>query len=201
MHSLEIKNHHGSNFEVETFITICANPDCLKPSVFLRSGVFIRASPPGKVVTDFQKILPEPGGKIFENVPNEIWQDYHEACRIVELSPKASATLARRCLQHMIYDFWHITKGRLVDQINAVAEKAEVSAPIKVALHSVRELGNIGAHPEADINTIVDIEPGEAELIIRVIEMLFVAWYDRRAEEARLLSDIQALSAEKKQQK
>src|SRR5215472_1405790 len=38
-------------------------------------------------------------------VPEPIRNDYHEACRIVNLSPKASATLSRRCLQGMIRDF------------------------------------------------------------------------------------------------
>ena len=47
-------------------------------------------------------------------IPQVIEQDYTEACRIRDLSPKASATLARRCLQGMIRDFCGISKKRLV---------------------------------------------------------------------------------------
>ena len=47
-----------------------------------------------------------------EFIPEAIRQDYREACRIRDLSPKASATLARRCLQGMIRDFCAITRGK-----------------------------------------------------------------------------------------
>ena len=43
-------------------------------------------------------------------IPLSIREDYEEACAIVSLSPKASATLSRRCLQGMIRDFWNIKK-------------------------------------------------------------------------------------------
>ena len=39
-------------------------------------------------------------------VPLQIRQDYEEAYAILNLSPKASATLSRRCLQGMIRDFY-----------------------------------------------------------------------------------------------
>ena len=50
-------------------------------------------------------------------VPLPIRTDYEEACQIADLSPKASATLARRCLQGIIRDFWGISKSRLIDEI------------------------------------------------------------------------------------
>lgn len=46
-------------------------------------------------------------------IPQPIRNDYEEACAIVNLSPKASAALARRCLQGMIHDFWGITQKTL----------------------------------------------------------------------------------------
>lgn len=47
-----------------------------------------------------------------EYIPQTIRQDYEEACAIITLSPKASATLSRRCLQGMIRDF-----GKLMNQL------------------------------------------------------------------------------------
>ena len=38
-------------------------------------------------------------------IPPQILANYSEACEICDLSPKASATLCRRCLQGMIRDF------------------------------------------------------------------------------------------------
>src|SRR6185369_1892775 len=45
-------------------------------------------------------------------------------------------------------------------------------------LDAVREVGNFAAHPIKSTNSgeIVDVEPGEAELNLEVLEMLF-DWY------------------------
>lgn len=37
----------------------------------------------------------------------------------------------------------------------------------------VREIGNIGAHMEADINVIIDVDPDEAQILIDLVELLF----------------------------
>lgn len=60
-------------------------------------------------------------------IPQAIRSDYEEAHAILNLSPKASATLSRRCLQGMIRDFWGISKARLVDEIDALKESVDPS--------------------------------------------------------------------------
>jgi hypothetical protein len=42
------------------------------------------------------------------------------------------------------------------------------------AIDIVRNIGNIGAHMEADINVIVDVDPDEAQTLIELIETLFL---------------------------
>ena len=79
-----------------------------------------------------------------EYVPQSIRDDYQESYAILHLSPKASATLARRCLQGMIRDFWGIIKSRLIDEINALQGKVPTSQ--WKAIDSIRSIGNIGAH-------------------------------------------------------
>jgi hypothetical protein len=140
-----------------------------------------------------------------EYIPKAIIDDYHESCRIKELSPKASATLARRCLQGMIRDFTKISKARLIDEVNALSAAVEAgTAPTGVtpesveAIDKVRELGNIGAHMERDVDVIVDIEPGEAQILIELIEMLFEEWYVARHVRQERLARVAAVSAEKK---
>ena len=39
-------------------------------------------------------------------------------------------------------------------------------------LHAIRDIGNIGAHPERDIGLIVEVEPGEADLLLKSVETL-----------------------------
>jgi len=123
-------------------------------------------------------------------VPKAIVEDYTEACLIRDLSPKASATLARRCLQGIIRDFWGVKPGRLVDEIAAIQGKVD---PLTwSAIETVRQVGNIGAHMEKDINLIVDVEVNEAELLIGLIAALITDWYIARAnKEAHLQAIVQ----------
>lgn len=121
-------------------------------------------------------------------IPEAIRNDYAEACAIVELSPKASATLSRRCLQGMIRDFWDIKESNLAKAIEQLEEK--IPAAQWRVINGVRRIGNIGAHMEKDINLIVDIEPDEAQKLIKLIEHLLEQWYINRHEQEQLYADI-----------
>jgi len=129
-------------------------------------------------------------------VPEFIRQDYQEACAIKTLSPKASATLARRCLQGMIRDFHGITKNTLYKEI--IALKGKEDNDIIDALLALRSIGNIGAHPERDVNLIVDIEPDEAAKLIEFIELLIDEWYIAREKRKALLERLPEISDGKK---
>jgi hypothetical protein len=129
-------------------------------------------------------------------VPEAIRQDYVEACKIRDLSPKASATLSRRCLQGVIRDFKGIVKKRLVDEIDALRD--EVDPDTWAAIDAVRQIGNIGAHMEKDINEIIDVEPEEAQLLIELIETLIKDWYIARFKRQEHLAKIKAAAESKK---
>jgi len=132
-------------------------------------------------------------------IPKAIIDDYSEACLIKELSPKASATLSRRCLQGIIRDFWKCKKGRLVDEINSIQEQVD---PITwQAIDSVRSIGNIGAHMEKDINLIIDVEPEEAQLLIGLIEILIKDWYISKHERQLHLESIIGVAKQKAEEK
>ena len=147
------------------------------------------------------KLLPESDAKVLPDyIPEAIQQDYYEACRIRDLSPKASATLARRCLQGMIRDFFSISLSRLIDEIEAIEDK--VDPDVFAAIDAVRSVGNIGAHMEKDINLIIEVDSNEAQLLIELIEQLVEDWYvTRKAKKDRLdkITQLaQAKGAEKK---
>jgi hypothetical protein len=125
--------------------------------------------------------------------------DYEEAAKILELSPKASATLSRRCLQGIIRDFWGVSKSRLIDEIAAIEDKVD---PLTwKSIESVRKVGNIGAHMEKDINLIIDVEPKEAYLLMQLIELLFEEWYVHRHERELKLKAIAGIADLKDEQK
>lgn len=128
-------------------------------------------------------------------IPKPIRQDYEEACSIVTLSPKASATLARRCLQGMIRDFWGIQKNRLIDEINELQGK--ISEVQWKTINALRKLGNIGAHMEKDVNLMVDIDPSEAQQLVKLIELLLEKWYVARHDEEQLQDEILQIAEDK----
>lgn len=165
-------------------------PNCMKITSF---ADYVGEEMPERTIP----IFPISMAKQFPDyVPLSIRNDYEEACAIVNLSPKASATLSRRCLQGMIRDFWNISKKRLVDEIDFLKDK--VSATQWRVLNSLRHIGNIGAHPEADTSLIIDIEPENAQKLIAVIELLIKQWYIERHEQEILYADILALDEETK---
>ncbi len=141
-------------------------------------------------------IYPTSTAKQFPDyVPKAIRDDYEEAYSILNLSPKASATLSRRCLQGMIRDFWKISKNTLYEEISELKDKI---APSQwEAMDAIRSIGNIGAHMEKDVNTIVDIEPNEAEQLIKLIELLIDKWYIARHDEEELCESIVSIKDEK----
>lgn len=123
-----------------------------------------------------------------EYIPSAILEDYKEAYAIVSLSPKASATLSRRCLQGMIRDFWGIEKNNLSQAISELENK--IPEQQWRVIDGVRRIGNIGAHMEKDIDLIIDIAPDEAEKLIKLIEHLLNQWYINRHEQEQLYADI-----------
>ena len=164
--------------------TSCPNPQCREYTfrLLIREA---KSAPGGGytagAVQHRWQLVPSAQMKVLPDyVPEAIIADYKEACLIAALSPKASATLARRCLQGMIRDFWAVKPGRLVVEIKAIEERVDADA--WEAIEAVRHVGNIGAHMENDINVIVDVEPEEAKLLIGLIESLVDEWYVSRHE-------------------
>lgn len=138
--------------------------------------------------------------KFPEYIPKALRNDYEEAYLILDLSPRASATLSRRCLQGMIRDYWKVSgKNNLYQEIIAIQDK--VSPEVSRVLKGLKDLGNIGAHMEKDINLIIDIDSGEAEKLLTLIEYLFKEWYINRHESEQLFADIIGIDEEKKEHK
>lgn len=178
---------------------ICPNEECKKISldVILYSCVLNQFETPIKgEQLKFWKLLPGSYAKAFPDyIPKSLIIDYQEASSIIDLSPKASATLARRCIQGIIRDFWGIKKSRLIDEINALENKID---PLTwKSIDSIRKIGNIGAHMEKNINLIINVEPNEAKMLINLIELLFEEWYIHKYERELKLKKIVSFANDK----
>ena len=183
----------------------CANEECKKLSLKLylhealvnnRSG-YLKL---GQTLLSWE-LLPESSAKLQPDyIPAPIVEDYTEACRIRKLSPKASATLSRRCLQGMIRDFCGIKENTLFAEIETLRQQADDGElPSQVlsdtidAIDTVRKIGNIGAHMGQDIDKIIAVEPNEAQKLIELIELLFHEWYVQRANRTRKLEELKLI--------
>lgn len=166
-------------------------PYCQKIHVFISSngtcwgGEFHFSYPPANAM-----YLPD-------YIPEPLRQDYLEAVEIADLSPKASATLARRCLQGMIHDFWDVHEKNLNAEITTL--KSRIPRKQWEAIDAIRKIGNIGAHMENNVELIVDVDPDEAKKLLKVIEMLFKTWYIRQHEDDILLDEVKEMAAEKEE--
>lgn len=197
-------NNKDGELTIFTNVIICPNKECREYTIkgFLYKTKYnanLRQTIGSPLLSWNMK--PASYAKIFPTyIPESILADYQEACLIRDLSPKASATLSRRCLQGMIRDYWKVqNKPNLFEEINAIKDKIEPSAFL--AIDAVRSLGNIGAHMEKDINLILDVDPEEAQLLIKLIENLFKEWYISRHEREKHFKDMIEMASAKKEQK
>lgn len=197
-----VKSKHGEQAIQLTFLA-CANRDCQELYVEAAMAKYMKRPQQGPlyhVPHTTWTLRPEANMKQFPDyVPQAILADYREACLVLAASPKASATLSRRCLQGMINDFWEVRKGHLATEINAIKDK--VKAETWQAIDAVRKIGNIGAHMQQDVSLIVDVEPSEAELLIGLVENLIQDWYIDRHERAKRTRELIAAAAKKNEVK
>jgi hypothetical protein len=214
-HYIYVKSKVYNALAIHTECIRCLNPECDRMTIVAtlheregRSGIDRKYWGSGSELR-LWRLLPSSSSKPQPSyIPTQIVADYYEACKIVDLSPKPSATLVRRCLQGMIRDFCGISLPTLYREINELRRLAsEDKAPRGVspesvdAIDAVRHVGNIGAHMEGDVNVIIDVEPHEATLLIELVEQLFQEWYVARENRQKRLDSIKALADDKRSQK
>jgi hypothetical protein len=197
-HTLTIENVEGRQSLVSSFY-VCPNVKCNQVTLIASLHQSMRKADGSEISRQLLRqwnLIPSAVAKSFPDyIPKAILDDYAEACEIVALSPKASATLSRRCLQGIIRDFWKVKPGRLVDEIDAIKDRTD--SETWDAITAVRKLGNIGAHMEKDINVIVDVDPAEAGLLVGLIETLLKEWYVAKETRRRRMADIVAAAQSK----
>jgi hypothetical protein len=122
-------------------------------------------------------------------VPANIASDYLEAAATLEASPKASAALSRRCLQHLLREGLAVKSQDLAKEIDEVLAGASLPSFLSEQLDAIRQIGNFAAHPTKARATgeIVDVEPQEAEWNLDVLDALFDEVYvkPRRAADQK----------------
>lgn len=202
------KLHIFDNYVLKTEYILCPNKDCKK--ITIKASLLKKSDFMSVVGTMYQKQESSPiWEKILqpyipnamvlpEYIPKYLREDYYEAYKIIELSPKSSATLTRRCLQGMIRDFWNIKKSRLIDEIKELENKAEIDFETKRIMEILRKFGNSGAHLEKDVNLIIDIKKEDAKILLNLLEELFQNWYIAKHEKEERLKRLEMKLGENK---
>ena len=176
-HHIAIDSKIGKQI-LRTFAVVCPNKECRELTIEATLSPY---SVTNNVLDESEpqstwKLRPQANVKQYPNyIPQVILNDYKEACLVLELSPKASATLSRRCMQGMIRDFWKVKKDRLKDEIEGIKDKVDPTC--WTTIDALRKIGNIGAHMEKDVNQIIEVDPNEAQLLIELLETLLQEWY------------------------
>ncbi len=122
----------------------------------------------------------------FPKSPMDPKDDYHAACKVLDVSPEASACMSRRALQSILREQGYNQKD-LAPQVDALLAETDPLRLLPPALHAqvdaIRGFGNFGAHAQNDKSTleIIPVEPGEAEWCIEIVEALFDHYYEAPA--------------------
>jgi hypothetical protein len=146
----------------------CPNPQCNKHVFFVaEKGVLIEVYP--------KKPTQQGRPELPSSVPEDYRKEYREAGLVLDVSPKSSEALSRRCLQRLLREHLGIKKKDLAQEIDELLNNGGLPAYLAETVDAIRNVGNFAAHPLKYTNTgeIVEVEPGEAEWTLDVLEMLF----------------------------
>lgn len=180
---------HGKGNRVAIVYATC--PNCLNAIISLDIQEPSVSSSEFKTIKELI-VFPLASGRppIPQEVPENIANDYNEAALTVSFSPKASAALSRRCLQALLKDAGNTKSRDLNDQIDEVL--TQLPPYIAQNLDAVRHIGNFAAHEQKSKTTglILDVEPGEAEWNLEILESLFDFYYVKPEMEKRRREEI-----------
>lgn len=158
-------------------IQLC--PSCHNMVVIYQEGEAVESGGEAKIMTikSERVIFPETdsGRELPSEVPNKYRSEFEEASVAYEYSAKASAALSRRLLQKVLREELGIRKKDLSLEIDDFIESSGAPSYLTGAVDAIRTVGNFAAHPLKSKSTgeIVEVEEGEAEWLLEVLESLF----------------------------
>ena len=197
-----MKYDNGFDAGWDCITTVC--PECHKPSIKISKASSTTGAPLVDLVDMVSKALVKEqwvyptsrrGKRFGHEVPDDFKNDYLEACEVLLVSPRSSATLSRRILEAVLREQGY-RQSRISEQIDAVRNESVPDKKLPTVLlriiDAVRQFGNFSAHEKKSLRTlqIIDVEPGEAELCVEIVEGLFEHYYVRPVIETEKLERV-----------
>jgi hypothetical protein len=90
-------------------------------------------------------------------------------------------------LQHVLREKAGVKKADLAKEIQEVLDSGKLPTHLAESLDAIRNIGNFAAHPIKSTSSgeILEVEPGEAEWNLDVLEALFDFYFAQPALTAR----------------
>lgn len=139
----------------------------------------------GEIKNTVSLIFPEKTlVKLSSHIPTEYSSDFYEALKVLEISPKSSAALSRRCLQRLLEEKAQVKRGDLSKEIQEVIDSNKLPTHLSESIDAIRNVGNYAAHPlkSTDTGQIVDVESEEAEWTLSILKDLLDFYIAQPAE-------------------
>lgn len=151
-----------------------------------------------------ERVIHPKGGVLRKSAPSDVpksmREDYNEACLVLAESPKASAALSRRCLQTILREHVKVKPQNLSKEIDEMLASKQLPEYLATDVDAVRNIGNFAAHAIKSTSSgeIVEVEPGEAEWNLDVLEGLFDFYFVGPAQSKKKRDALNAKLADAK---
>lgn len=191
--TLPISSKSDSRQGIDFYIGRC--PECENLIMRAELGEIRVVDGTNELATVNNSILlyPLESTRINDNrIPMEYLKEFREANNVLKYSPKASAALSRRLLQSLLIDEYKAQGRDLNAQIDDVVKNNLVYGELVTHIDAIRVIGNFAAHPNKSrkTNEITEVEPGEAEWLLEVLEKLFYFTFVRPSHDSELIGEL-----------
>lgn len=114
-----------------------------------------------------------------EFIPEEIRNDLNAAASIIDITPDAAVVLIRRALERFLKKYVKAHGKMLNDNINDVIARKLLPDMYLSCLHSLRKIGNYGAHPFESIydEDLLLVEIEEASAAMNGVLGIVIGWF------------------------
>lgn len=187
--------NQGPDMGHGVYLVYC--PNCNEPICYLIEGQIGRDYDGDLCITNNynrKMIYPQFPRKanLSEYVPLVYAELYSEAEQVSYMSPRASATLSRYLLQMILHEELKILKRNLEEEIAELEKVSNMPSSLIGMLQVMRKVANFGAHPKKSTHTgeIVDVELGEAEIMLELIQEVFDVLFIKPKRQEEKLAEI-----------
>jgi len=146
-------------------------PNCDKNIIYL-----VQFSRTGRTQLQEYMVFPRNASRPLSSEVTEKYSKlFNKAVEVLPISAEASAAISRRCLQDLLREEAKVKQGDLVSEIQEVIDSHTLPSDVEDDIDAIRNIGNFASHPIKSTNTgeIIDVEEGEAEWTLDVLEELF----------------------------